>query len=112
MTCLWSSRSVPKSSMKLESGGVDKPSENLDSLDIYSGCDSLNFQGLHNTTLNEKSCSARVCEVFLYLLSTLMDLGLLVNANKNADQKLSDGTKIEDPDILSDHNMCMDIIIR
>ena len=43
-------------------------------------------QGLHHIALSEVVCSARVCEVLLYLLSTLLDLGTLkpsLNRKKN-----------------------------
>ena len=72
-----------------------------------------NIQGLHNISLNEKACTARVCEVILYLLSTLIDLGLLVIPSIKDDQAPTDkAARIEDPDILSNHNMSMDIVIR
>ena len=71
------------------------------------------FQGLHNIALNEKACTARVCEVILYLLSTLIDLGLLVIPSIKDDQAPTNkAARIEDPDILSNHNMSMDIVIR
>ena len=54
-----------------------------------------------------------MCEVILYLLSTLIDLGLLVIPSIKDDQAPSDkAARIEDPDILSNHSMSMDIVIR
>ena len=35
------------------------------------------MKGLHNISLQENMCTARVCEVILYILTTLLDLGLL-----------------------------------
>ena len=35
------------------------------------------LKGLHNISLQENMCTARVCEVILYILTTLLDLGLL-----------------------------------
>jgi hypothetical protein len=47
------------------------------------------------------------------LLSTLIDLGLLVMPSNKEDLASTDkAAKIEDPDILSNHNMSMDIVIR
>ena len=80
---------------------------------IWHKEDDAICQGLHNISLNEKACSARVCEVILYLLSTLIDLGLLVVPSIKDDQAPTDkAARIEDPDILSNHNMSMDIVIR
>ena len=44
-------------------------------------------QGLHNIALNELVCSARVSEVLLYLLTTLLDLGLLKSELENKNKK-------------------------
>ena len=66
-------------------------------------------------SLNETACKARVCEVLLYLISTILDLGLLVLvvASKKEDQAaLEKHAKIEYLDILSNHNMAMDIVVR
>ena len=73
---------------------------------------NANFKGVHNISLNESACTPRVCEVILYLLSTLIDLGLLLTENTKEKQNLTEKTKIDDPDILSNHNMCMDIVVR
>ena len=52
---------------------------------------AVDLQGLHNIALSEVVCSARVCEVLLYLLSTLLDLGTLKphpnNRKKNNNSK-------------------------
>ena len=40
------------------------------------------MKGLHNLSLQEKMCTARVCEVILYILTTLLDLGLLKSKSK------------------------------
>ena len=70
-------------------------------------------KGLHNISLNEKACTARVCEVLLYLISTILDLGLLVVISKKEDQAaVEKHAKIEYLDILSNHNMAMDIVVR
>ena len=71
------------------------------------------MKGLHNISLNEKACTARVCEVLLYLLSTLIDLGLLlVGGGKDDKAGVDKVDRVETADILTNHNMCMDIIIR
>ena len=40
------------------------------------------LQGLHNVSLQDSVCTARVCEVLLYILTTLLDLGLLKSEAK------------------------------
>ena len=54
-----------------------------------------------------------MCEVLLYLVSTLVDLGLLVAKTNKEDQAAADKqTRVETADILTNHNMSMDIVIR
>lgn len=47
------------------------------------------------------------------MLSTLIDLGLLVVTASKEDRAATDKVdRVETADILTNHNMCMDIIIR
>ena len=52
-------------------------------------------QGLHNISLQDNVCTARVCEVLLYILTTLLDLGLLKSDLANKDKQ----AKVEYSDI-------------
>lgn len=87
------------------------------------------FQALHKVSLRDSVCTLRVCDVLLQLLSTLIDIGLLVkkqphafetttsNGNKNAKQPLpgksaEDGEKTTSSKTMTVHNIAMDLVIR
>ena len=64
---------------------------------------SVVLRGLHNISLSETSCTGRVSEVLLCLLSSLLDLGLLAKKGKG---------QTPPAEVMSEHNMVLDIVVR